>query len=325
MKKRQLLHTLLALVAAGLTLGAQAQDFPPKKTITMVVGFAAGGAADTGARIIARKLGENIGASIVVDNNPGAGGNIGADFVAKSPADGYTLVMGTVGTHSINGSLYEKMPYDMVKNFAPVSLIASAPNLLVNAEKVPARTLPEFIAYLKANPGKVAYGSSGIGSSLHLGMELLLQRTGTQAIHVPYKGSAPTVKDLISGQTHLLVDVASVIGPHIQSGKLKAIYVTDAQRQAALPSVATARESGYPALETTGWQGIVGPAGLPREIVTRVARAVRDTLARPEVRQRFAQTGSGVIERGPEDFSAFVAAEIARWTPVIKASGATLD
>lgn len=314
-----------ALLGPALMPGlAQAQAWPAKP-IKLIVGFPPGGGIDIVARIVQPGLQEALGQPVVIEYKPGAGGVLAATELARTAPDGYTLLVANIGPFILAPHMMSKRPFDPLRDFTWIHQTSGSGFVAAVPASHPANNLAEFVAWAKANADKGNYASGGSGSVTHLNGEMLNQVAGTKLVHVPYKGSAPAVQDLIGGQTHLLVDVASVIGPHIQSGKLKAIYVTDAQRQAALPSVATARESGYPALETTGWQGIVGPAGLPREIVTRVARAVRDTLARPEVRQRFAQTGSGVIERGPEDFSAFVAAEIARWTPVIKASGATLD
>ena len=213
------------------------------------------------------------------------------------------------------------MPFDLtwIAQTSGAGYIAAVP------ATHPANNLAEFISWAKTNSDKANYASGGSGSITHLNGELLNQAAGTRLVHVPYKGSAPAVQDMIGGQTHLLVDAASVLLPQIQSGRLKAIYVTEPQRMAQLPNVATARESGFPALETTGWQGIVGPAGMPRDVVNRIAKALRDTLAKPDVRQKFMQTGTSVVERGPDEFTAFVAAEVARWVPVVRASGATLE
>ena len=311
----------LALLGAG---PATAQAWP-SKPIKLIVGFPPGGGIDIVARNLQPGLQEALGQPVIVEYKPGAGGVLAATELARSAPDGYTILVANIGPFVLAPGMMAKRPFDPLKDFSWIAQTSGSGFVAAVPANHAASNLAEFVAWAKANGDKANYASGGSGSITHLNGEMLNQVTGTKLVHVPYKGSAPAVQDLIGGQTHLLVDVASVLMPHIQSGKLKAIYVTDAQRQAALPNVATARESGFAALEASGWQGIVGPAGMPRDVVARIARALRETLAKPDVRQKFAQTGSTVTERGPDEFSAFVAAEIARWSPVIRASGATLE
>lgn len=312
-------------IASGLVGGnARAQAWPAKP-IKLIVGFPPGGGIDIVARNLQPGLQEALGQPVIVEYKPGAGGVLAATELTRAAPDGYTILVANLGPFVLAPNMMTKRPFDASKDFSWIAQTSGAGYIAAIPAAHPANNLKEFVAWARANADKANYASGGSGSITHLNGELLNQAAGTKLVHVPYKGSAPAVQDLIGGQTHLLVDVASVLLPHIQSGRLKAIYVTDPQRSALLPSVATAREAGFPALETSGWQGIVGPAGVPVDIVNKIARAVRDTLAKADVRQKFAQTGSSVIERGPEEFSSYVAAEVARWVPVIRASGATLE
>ena len=314
----------LALVAAFAGDAAQAQAWPTKP-IRLIVGFPPGGGIDIVARNLQPGLQEALGQPVIVEYKPGAGGVLAAGELIRAAPDGYTILVANLGPFVLAPNMMAKRPFDATRDFSWIAQTSGAGFVAAVPANHPANTLPEFVAWARANADKANYASGGSGSITHLNGELLNQAAGTKLVHVPYKGSAPAVQDLIGGQTHLLVDVASVLLPHVQSGKLKAIYVTDPQRMAQLPSIATAREAGFPALETSGWQGIVGPAGMPRDVVNRLARAVRDTITKADVRQKFVQTGSTVVERGPEEFNAFVAAEVARWVPVIRASGATLE
>ncbi|MEY4643549.1 MAG: Bug family tripartite tricarboxylate transporter substrate binding protein [Hylemonella sp.] len=324
--RRILALALIAVPLLGLLFTEQALGQTwPAKPIKLIVGFPPGGGIDIVARNLQPGLQEALGQSVIIEYKPGAGGVLAASELSRTTADGYTLLVANIGPFILASNMMSKRPFDSTKDFSWISQTSGSGFVAVVPANHPANNLAEFVAWAKANADKANYASGGSGSITHLNGELLNQITGLRLVHVPYKGSAPAVQDLIGGQTQLLVDVASVLLPHIQSGKLKAIYVTDSQRQPQLPNVATAREAGYPGLETSGWQGIVGPAGIPKEIVNKIAKAVQATLARPEVRQRFAQTGSNVMERGPEEFNAFIASEINRWVPVIKASGAKLD
>ena len=314
----------MALATTLLTGPAAAQAWPAKP-IKLVVGFPPGGGIDIVARNLQPGLQDALGQPVIVEYKPGAGGVLAASELMRAAPDGYTILVANLGPFVLAPNMVAKRPFDATRDFSWIAQTSGAGYVAAVPANHPANNLQEFVAWARANTDKANYASGGSGSITHLNGELLNQAAGTKLVHVPYKGSAPAVQDLISGQTHLLVDATSVLLPHIQSGRLKAIYVTEPQRMAQLPTVATAREAGFPALETSGWQGIVGPVGMPRDVVNKIAKAVRDTLAKTEVRQKFAQTGSSVIERGPEDFAAFVAAEVARWVPVIRASGATLE
>ena len=312
-------------VACALLGGPVMAQAWPNKPIKLVVGFPPGGGIDIVARNLQPGLQEALGQPVIVEYKPGAGGVLAAGELMRAAPDGYTILVANLGPFVLAPNMVAKRPFDATRDFTWIAQTSGSGFIAAVPASHPANNLQEFVAWARANADKANYASGGSGSITHLNGELLNQAAATKLVHVPYKGSAPAVQDLIGGQTHLMVDVAAVLMPHIQSGKLKAIYVTDAQRTAQLPAVATAREAGFPALETSGWQGIVGPAGMPRDVVNKLAKALRDTLAKPDVRQKFAQTGSAVMERGPEEFSAFVAAEVARWVPVIRASGATLE
>ena len=313
-----------ALLAAFALLSHAQAPFP-SKPIRIVVPFPAGGTTDILARAVAQKLTETLGQSVVVDNRPGAGGNIGAELVAKSPPDGYTLLMGTVGTHAINASLYAKMPYDHVKDFAPVILVAGVPNVLVVNPSVPANNVQELIAYIKANPGKVNFASSGSGTSIHLAGELFKTMAGVSMTHVPYKGSAPAVTDLLGGQVQLMFDNLPSALPQIKAGKLRALAVTSAQRASALPDVPTVAEAGLPGFDATSWFGLLAPAGTPKDVVAKLNAEVAKWLASPEAREKLASQGAIAAGQSPEDFTRHIAAETAKWQKVVKESGAKVD
>lgn len=324
---RTALHRRSALTllagALALTFGtpATAQTFPAKP-IRLVVTFPSGGAPDILARLFSEKA--QLGQPVVVDNKPGAGGNIGADFVAKSAGDGHTLVMGTVGTHAINGSLYEKMPYDMVRNFAPVSLIASAPNLLVVNNNVPVRTVPEFIAYLKANPDKLSFGSPGVGTSVHVSGELFKSMTGTKMTHVPYKGRQFAIPDLVGGSIQLMFDNMPSALPMAREGKIRAIAVTTAKRSAAAPEIPTVAET-IPGFEATTWFAVFAPAGTPKPVVDRLNAEVLRVFRLPEVAERLKTLGLEAVLSSPEELAGYQASEIVKWTKVVKESGARAE
>jgi tripartite-type tricarboxylate transporter receptor subunit TctC len=293
--------------------------------VKIIVPFAAGGPADIYARAIGQKLQEALGQPFVVDDRPGAGSVIGTDAAAKSAPDGYTLLMGTVGTHAINPSLYAKMPYDHVRDFAPVILVAGVPNVLVVHPSVPANTVAELIAFGKANPGKLNFASSGSGTSIHLAGELFRVQTGIQMTHVPYKGSAPAIQDLLGGQVQLMFDNLPSALPQIKAGKLRALGVTSATRAAALPDVPTIAESGLPGFEASSWFGLLAPAGTPRDVVAKLDAEVAKWLASQDARDKLLAQGAIAAGGSPEDFSAHIAAETAKWAKVVKESGAKVD
>jgi len=322
------LSTLAVLVAAAaIAVHPAAAQVPayPAKPIRIVVPFPAGGATDILARAAAQRLTEAWGQSVVVDNRPGAGGNIGAELVAKSAPDGYTLLMGTVGTHAINASLYAKMPYDHVKDFAPVILVAGVPNVLVVNPAVPANSVQELIAYAKANPGKLNFASSGSGTSIHLSGELFKVMAGVQMTHVPYKGSAPALQDLIGGQVQLMFDNLPPSLPQIKAGKLRALGVTSAARAPALPDTPTIAESGLPGFEASSWFGLLAPAGTPPAVIARLNGEVAAWLGTPEAKEKLLALGANAAGGTPEDFAKHIAAETAKWAKVVRESGAKVD
>ena len=316
-----LFGALLSVAAATAAAPALAQPYP-NKPIRLVVTFPPGGAPDTLARLFADR--SQLGQSIVVDNKPGAGGNIGADFVAKSPADGYTLVMGTVGTHSINGALYAKMTYDMVKDFVPVAHVASAPNLLVVNNDLPVKTVAELIAYMKANPNKLSFGSPGIGTSVHVSGELFKSMTGTTMQHVPYKGRQFAIPDLVGGQIQLMFDNMPSALPMAKEGKIRAVAQTTLRRSAAAPDVPTVAET-VPGFEATTWFAVFAPAGTPADVVNRVNAELQRIFKLPDVIDKLKTVGLEPWISTPEELARYQASEITKWAKVVKESGAKAD
>jgi len=326
--------SVLALAALVTGLGwsgsAVAQAAWPSKAVRIVVPFAPGGTTDLLARALSPELTKAFGQSFVVDNRAGAGGNIGADLVAKSPGDGYTLLMGTVGTHGINKSLYARLPYDPQKDFAPITLVAAVPNVMVmNAKRAQAlgiHTVADFIQYAKANPGKLNMASSGNGTSIHLAGELFKSRTGIFMTHIPYRGSGPAMADMLAGNMDVMFDNLPSAMPHIQSGSLKAFAVTSAVRSTALPDLPTVAEAGGLAgFEASSWFGLLAPAGTPPDIVNRIQQEVARALKVPAIRERLSAQGAIPSGDTPQAFTTLIAAEIAKWEPVVKASGARVD
>ena len=310
-----------ALALATFATGVFAQGYP-NKPIRMVVTFPSGGAPDILARLFSEKA--TLGQAVVVDNKPGAGGNIGADNVAKSPNDGYTLVMGTVGTHSINGALYAKMPYDMVKDFSPVTLLASAPNLLVVNNSLPVKTVAELIAYMKANPDKLSFGSPGIGTSVHVSGELFKSLTGTSMTHVPYKGRQFAIPDLIGGQIQLMFDNMPSALPMAREGKIRALAQTTARRSPAAPEVPTVAET-VPGFEATTWFAVFAPANTPRDIVNRLQGEMLRVFNLPDVQTRLKTLGLEAVLSTPDELARYQVSEITKWAKVVKDSGAKAE
>ena len=301
---------------------AMAQAAYPNKPIRLVVTFPTGGAPDILARLFSEKA--QLGQPIVIDNKPGAGCNIGSDIVAKSAGDGYTLVMGTVGTHSINGALYEKMPYDMVKNFTPISLIASAPNLLVVNNDLPVKTVPELIAYMKANPNKLSFGSPGIGTSVHMSGELFKSMTGTSMTHVPYKGRQFFIPDLIGGSIQLVFDNMPSALPMAKEGKIRAVAQTTAKRSPAAPDIPTVAES-LPGFEATTWFAMFAPANTPKPVVDRLNAEIVRVFKLPEVAERLKTLGLDAVLSSSDELGKYQATEIVKWAKVVKESGAKAE
>lgn len=320
-------HGLKALAAAALTVAgmapAAAQNFP-SKPINIIVPFSAGGTTDILARIVGQALGTELGQSVIIDNRPGAGGNIGGQAASRAPADGYTLFMGTVGTHAINAALYKKMPFDPIKDFAPLSRVANVPNLLVAHPSQPYKNVQELISYAKANPGKVNFGSSGSGSSIHLSGELFRSMTKVDMVHVPYKGSAPAVTDLLGNQIGIMFDNMPSAIQHVRSGKLRPLAVTTAKRSPELPDVPTIAEAGVPGYEATSWFGLWAPAGTPAPVLSKLHASLAKVLKDPAVIKKIGDQGGEVMIDTPAEFDAFIKAEAVKWGKVVKESGAEI-
>jgi tripartite-type tricarboxylate transporter receptor subunit TctC len=316
--------TAAGLLAALCVAGAQAQNYPAKP-VRMIVPFPAGGATDIIARLVAQKLADALGHQVIVDNRGGAAGTIGSDLAAKAPPDGYTILVGTSSTHAIAQSLYAKLPYDSVKDFTPVIGLATATIVLSTHPSVPAKNVKELIALAKAKPNALSFASSGSGGVSHLVGEMFKAQAGIEMLHVPYKGDAQALTDLVSGQVSLEFGTALSFLPYVQSGKLKALAVTSAQRSAVMPEVPTVSESGLRGFEALQWFAVFGPAGLPKEIVTRLNGESVKILRNPEMRERLTKLGCDVVASTPDEFAAFQKAEIAKWAKVVKESGARID
>ncbi|MBP0630241.1 MULTISPECIES: tripartite tricarboxylate transporter substrate binding protein [unclassified Cupriavidus] len=329
-RRRAVALLLSGSLAALASPAALAADPYPSKPVRLVVPFAAGGTTDILARAVAAELAKLPGWNVVVDNKPGAGGNIGADIVAKAAPDGYTLLMGTVGTHGINQSLYGKLPFDPIKDFAPITEVAAVPNVLVVnpafAQQNKIDSVKDLIAYARANPGKLNMASSGNGTSIHLAGELFKTQTKTFMVHFPYKGSGPALTDLTGGTMQVMFDNLPSSMALIKAGKLKALAVTSAKPSPALPGVPTiAQAAGLPQYEASSWFGMLAPAGTPPEIVHRIQQEVAKALGAPAVRERLQAQGAEPVGNTPEQFAALIRAETTKWAKVVKDSGAKVD
>ncbi len=311
---------LIASFTAGASLG---QDYP-SKPVRIVVPFAPGGSTDVLARLVGQKLGERWGQPVLVENRAGAGGNIGADQIAKSAPDGYSLLLGGV-PHAISASLYPKLPYDLARDLTPIAEIASFPSAIVLHPSLPAHSVTELIALARARPGQLSFGSAGVGSPNHLALELFKTMAGVSMTHVPYKGSGQLIGDLLAGQVQLASMGTPVALPHVQSGKLRAIAVTGAARSSLLPEVPTVSEAGLPGFEVTSWYGVFGPAGLPAGVVAKLNSEIGRAVTGPEVRERLAALGAEPSVKSPDQFSRYVREEIAKWAKVVKDSGAKAE
>jgi len=321
---RGLLAAAMAVALAATPQLAAAQTYPVK-AVKLVVPFPPGGSLDFAGRLIAQKLTEMWGQSVVVENKPGAGGNIGADLVAKSPPDGYTILLGALSTHAVNPSLYKSMPYDAVKDFAPITLIAITPNVLVVNAASPVNNVKEFVAYTKANPGKLSFGSGSNGSAGHLAGELYKVETGTDAVHIPFKGGAPATQALLAGDTQFMFDNLANAMAQVKAGKLKALAVTTAQRSPLVPELPTMAEAGLPGFDISTWYGLFAPAGTPPAIVARWNADVTKILNSPDVRAKFVADGAEPSPDTPEQFARMISSELAKYARIIKASGAKVD
>jgi tripartite-type tricarboxylate transporter receptor subunit TctC len=315
---------LLALLAILVVPPANAQW--PTREVKIVIGFSAGGTTDIITRSLAPELTKLWGQAIVIENRTGAGGNIGADLVAKAKPDGYTLFMGSVGPLAVNASLYKAMPFDNLKDLAPISLVADVPNMLVfNPRTLPATNFKEFMALIKANPGKYFYASTGSGTSSHLSGELLRLQAGVEITHVPYKG-AVALNDVLAGESvHFMFATIPSAIQHVRAGKLRAIAVTSLRRSASVPDVPTVAESGIPGFDASSWFGLVGPAGLPREIANKISADIARVLKQPEMHERFVAQGSDPVGSTPDEFAGYIRSETAKWARLVKASGAKAD
>jgi tripartite-type tricarboxylate transporter receptor subunit TctC len=321
-----MLHRLLQFsVACMLVASTLAHAQYPNRPIRFIVPFPPGGGLDVTARTIQQKLSETLGVPIVVENRAGAAGTIGADSVAKGPADGYTILLGNIGTMALYPATYDKVAYNTMKDLIPVTQLISNSLVAVIPATNAAKTIPEFVNYVRTNPGKVSYASGGSGSITHLAGEMLKGQAGIDMLHVPYKGSAPAVTDLLGGQVQLLIDVLAVTQPHIKSGKLRAIGVTGTARLPALPDVPTFEEAGLKGYNATGWQGIFVAAGTPKEIVAKLNDALVKVMSDKDVQDKFVANGAEPTPRPTDEFTKYVAAEIDKWTQIAKAANVKVD
>lgn len=317
--RRQL---LCALVLSVLAAPAPAQDSAyPTKPIRLLVGVPPGGTTDLVARVVGDQLSRQMGQPVIIDNRGGAGGNIAAEFVAKSPPDGYTLFLGPVGTMTINPFVYAKMPFDTMRDFAPISQLTSLPIVMVVNPSIPAKNVREFVVFAKAKPGEASFASGGNGTQTHLAGEMFKSMTGIEMVHVPYKGTAPAMVDLLGGRVSAMYDQIATAMPHIKAGKLVAIGVTTAKRSSIAPEIPTIAESGVPGYEATTWHGLFAPAGTPKDIIAKLNAEVVKALNSPEVIEKFKANGVDPVPSSPEQFSAFVQSELNRWRDAVKAAG----
>jgi tripartite-type tricarboxylate transporter receptor subunit TctC len=322
--RRSILAPMLAAMAAGAARSAGAQDRYPSKPVRLVIPFPPGGGADAVARPLAPLMTETLGQPIVLDNRGGANGNIAAEIVARAPPDGYTLLLAN-SSLTISGGLYRTLPFNPLADFTPISLVGVTPSLLAVNPSVPARTVKEFVELVKARPGKLSYGSSGIGSTMHLGAALLQSMAGLDMVHVPYKGGGPAIADALSGQTDFIFVNPVAVLAQVRAGKLNALAVTSSKRLAILPDVPTFEESGYPGLLSSTFYGVLGPAGLPREVVTRLNGAVVAAVARKELADPLVALGYEMGSNTPEQFATFLRADAAQWLRLIKMTGASAE
>jgi tripartite-type tricarboxylate transporter receptor subunit TctC len=315
--KRAFLKTLAGAVAATLVPCALAQSAYPNKPIKIIAPVQPGGGVDLVARTIADRLGRVLGQSIIVDNQSGGGGVVGSMATARAAPDGYTLMVGYVGTHGTNPAV-RKLPYDAVKDFTPIAMVGGTPNVLVVPPSVPANTLKEFVAYVKANPGKLSYGSSGPGTLTHLAMEQLKVAADMDIVHVPYRGIGPAITDILGGQTQALFPGLAAALPHIKAGKMRPLAVTGTRRHPLLPDVPTFEESGYKGFDGVQWYGIVGPANIPAPIVKQLNEEINKLLANPELRERLSGEALEPMPMTPEQFGQYIRDDIARWSKLAK-------
>lgn len=323
MNRRTFFATAIA-AAVALAGPATAQSFPDGP-VTMVVPFAAGGSTDFVARTVAQKMGELLGQTVLVENRAGAGGNLGAGYVAAAAPDGYTILMGTIATHALSASIYANPPFDPVADFAPIAWLVTVPNVLTVNKDYPAKTVAELIERLKAAPGEESFSSSGNGTPLHLSGQLFMTLTGTEMVHIPYQGSGPALIDAISGAVPINFDNLPSSTEHIRSGSLRALAVTTKERVPTFPDVPTMEEAGVPGYETNTWNALFAPAGTPPEVIAVLNKAANDAINDPTVKKRLNDAGAVVVGGTPEELAAHVAAEIARWKPIVESAGVRID
>ncbi|WP_457581303.1 Bug family tripartite tricarboxylate transporter substrate binding protein [Ensifer canadensis] len=313
-----------ALTVFGSGIQANAQGFPDR-AVTLVVPFAAGGSTDVVARIVAQKMSEDLGQQVIVQNVAGAGGNLGADNVARADPDGYTILMGTVATHALNPLILKTKPYDPEKDFAPISLLVVVPNVLVVNPELPAKTVEELLALLKAKPDEYAYASSGNGTPLHLSGELFKKMAGVSMQHIPYKGAGPALNDVIGNQVPIMFDNLPSSSSHIKAGTLRALAVTTAERAPSFPDVPTVAEAGIPGYETYTWNALFAPANTPEPVVARLNEAANKALADPAVVERMKEFSATIVGSTPQELGAHVKAELEKWTPVVRDANIQMD
>jgi tripartite-type tricarboxylate transporter receptor subunit TctC len=321
---KESMSALFGVLLAALACGAAAQPFP-NKPIRLIVPYAAGGATDLMARSIAQKLGAGLGVQVVVDNRAGAGGNIAAEIAAKSPPDGYTIFFGATGQLVINPALYAKLTFDPLKDFAPIGLVGQLPLFLTVPVTLPINSVAELVAAVRADPAKFNYGSSGIGGTTHLAMEMFKARTGLSITHVPYKGTAAAINDMLGGSLQVIFDAWATAGPQVQAGKLRFLAVSSAARSGFEPKVPTVAESGYPGFDLGVWYGLLAPAGTPADVIARLSAETAKVTAQPDLKQSFATMGMEPVTSTAEQFSAFMRTEAVKWAKVVRDSGAKAE
>ncbi len=317
-EEAMIIRSVVSMALLSWSALSFAQGAYPNKPIRIIVAYTPAGATDILARTVGQKMSEAWGQPVIVENRPGANGNIGTEVAARANPDGYTLLMVTAGTHGVNPGLYRKLPWDAVKDFAPVSLVAIVPNIMVVNNSVPVKNAKELIAYLKASPGKYSYGSPGLGSTAHMSMELFKSMTGTDIVHIPYKGSAGVLQDLIAGQVIVTIDNMPPYLPQVKAGKIRALAVSPAKRSPAVPDVPTLAEAGVTGYDAAAWFGLVAPAGTPKPIVDKLAAETQKILRMPDVAERLSGLGAEPVGNTPAEFAAFIKVEIAKWAQVIK-------
>jgi tripartite-type tricarboxylate transporter receptor subunit TctC len=312
------LMSIALLAATVLPLSAQAADAFPTKPIRIIVAYTPAGTTDILARLVGQKMSEAWGQPVITDNRAGAAGNIGTEVAARATPDGHTLIMGTAGTHGINVSLYRKLGWHPVKDFAPVSLVAMVPNIMVVNNSLPVKSVKEFITHVKANPGKLSYGSPGNGSTAHLSMELFKSMTGTSIVHIPYKGSAGVLADVMGGQIAVTIDNMPPYIPQVKAGKIRALAVSSAKRSSALPELPSIAEAGVPGYDSGAWFGLLAPAGTPKAVVDKLSAETARIIRMPDINRRVSEQGAEPVGGKPEEFAALIKTEIAKWAKVIQ-------